>query len=252
MNEIILEAKDLCKSFSNASIQQHVLKNLNLKIHEDDFTIIMGSSGSGKSTLLYALSGIDRPSLGKVYIMGEDITNYSNDSLAIFRRRYCGFVFQQNYLNDTMSILDNILVCGLLVNRRRKNLVNEVEALIERVGLTKDILKKFPNQLSGGEQQRIAVVRAIINKPRILFADEPTGALNSKMAENVLDVLTELNKQGQSIIVVTHDIKTALRGNRILYLKDGIILDELKIGMYEENTPERHTKLHTFLTNMGW
>lgn len=248
----ILEAKDLCKTFSNASVQQHVLRNLNLTINEGDYTVIMGNSGSGKSTLLYSLSGIDRPTLGKISYCGENITGYSNDKLAVFRRKNCGFVFQQNYLNDTMSILDNIIICGLLVNKNKKELVSRTKELVEKMGLPEDILKKFPTQLSGGEQQRIAMIRAIINKPAVLFADEPTGALNSTSAEQVLNILTELNNEGQSIVMVTHDVKTARRGNRILYLKDGVIIDELNLGAYKKNDKERHEKLRTFLTEMGW
>ena len=248
----ILEAKDLCKTFSNESVQQHVLRNLNLTINEGDFTVIMGNSGSGKSTLLYSLSGIDRPTLGKIAYRGEEITGYSNDKLAVFRRKNCGFVFQQNYLNDTMSVLDNIVVCGLLVNRNKRRIVARATELVERMGLSSDILRKFPTQLSGGEQQRIAMIRAIINEPTVLYADEPTGALNSQSAEQVLDVLTELNQRGQSIIMVTHDRKTARRGNRILYLKDGVIIDELKLGAYKKNDRERHDKLSAFLTEMGW
>ena len=248
----ILEARDLCKTFSNATVQQHVLRNLNLTIEEGDYTVIMGNSGSGKSTLLYSLSGIDRPTLGEISYRGEAITKYSNDKLAIFRRKNCGFVFQQNYLNDTMSILDNIVICGLLVNKNKKELVKRTEELVEKMGLNKDILKKFPTQLSGGEQQRIAMIRAIINEPAILFADEPTGALNSTSTEQVLDVLTQLNNEGQSIVMVTHDMKTARRGNRVLYLKDGVIIDELKLGKYRNNDQERHDKLRNFLTEMGW
>ena len=248
----ILEAKDLCKTFSNESVQQHVLRNLNLTIHEGDYTVIMGNSGSGKSTLLYSLSGIDRPTLGRISYRGEDISGYSNDKLAVFRRKNCGFVFQQNFLNDTMSVLDNIVVCGLLVSKNKREIVARAKELVERVGLSQDILKKFPTQLSGGEQQRIAMIRAIINDPAILFADEPTGALNSQSAVQVLDVLTELNTQGQSIVMVTHDMKTARRGNRILYLKDGVIIDELDLGTYKKDDKERHEKLRAFLTEMGW
>lgn len=248
----ILEAKDLCKTFSNESVQQHVLRNLNLTIREGDYTVIMGNSGSGKSTLLYSLSGIDRPTLGRISYRGEDISGYSNDKLAVFRRKNCGFVFQQNFLNDTMSVLDNIVVCGLLVSKNKREIVARAKELVERVGLSQDILKKFPTQLSGGEQQRIAMIRAIINNPAILFADEPTGALNSQSAVQVLDVLTELNTQGQSIVMVTHDMKTARRGNRILYLKDGVIIDELNLGTYKKDDKERHEKLRAFLTEMGW
>ena len=170
----ILVAKDLCKTFSNESVQQHVLKNLNLSIKEGDFTVIMGNSGSGKSTLLYALSGMDRPTLGSISYHGEEISKYNNDKLAIFRRKHCGFVFQQNYLNDSMSVLDNIMICGLLASKDRKALANRAKDPLVQVGMKEQTFNKFPTQLSGGEQQRVAVVRGIINEPEILFADEPT------------------------------------------------------------------------------
>lgn len=248
----ILIAKDLCKTFSNESVQQHVLKNLNLSIQEGDFTVIMGNSGSGKSTLLYALSGMDRPTLGSISYHGEEISGYSNDKLAIFRRKHCGFVFQQNYLNDSMSVLDNVMICGLLVNKDRKQLADKAKRLLQQVGLSEQTFRKFPAQLSGGEQQRVAVVRGIINDPEILFADEPTGALNSQNTENVLNVLTELNQKGQSIVMVTHDMKSARRANRILYLKDGIITGELNLGAYQSGNRERHDRLRHFLEEMGW
>lgn len=260
--EAILTAKDLCKTFSNESVQQHVLKNLNIQIRKGDFTVIMGSSGSGKSTLLYALSGMDRPTLGKVSYHDEEISKYSNDELAVFRRKHCGFVFQQNYLNDTMSVLDNILVSALLLERNKKVLAKRAKNLLRQVGISENLFHKFPTQLSGGEQQRVAVVRGIINTPEILFADEPTGALNSENTEAVLDVLTRLNAEGQSIVMVTHDLKSAERGNRILYLKDGVITNELELGSYyradwnQEKSLEpilnRSETLHAFLKEMGW
>lgn len=248
----ILAATDLCKTFSNGSVQQHVLKNLNITIEEGDFTIIMGSSGSGKSTLLYALSGMDRPTLGSVRYGEEEIAKYSNDKLAIFRRKHCGFVFQQNYLNDTMSVMDNILVSGLLVNHDRKEITARAKELLQRVGLSEECYNKYPAQLSGGEAQRVAIVRGIINKPQLLFADEPTGALNSTNTTNVLDVMSELNRQGQSIVMVTHDIRTARRGNRILYLRDGVIEKECRLGEYVTGDAKRHQQLRDFLNEMGW
>ncbi len=248
----LLTAKDLCKSFSNESIQQHVLRNLNLSITEGDFTVIMGNSGSGKSTLLYALSGMDRPTLGSISYRGEEISGYTNDRLALFRRRHCGFVFQQNYLNDTMSVLDNVLVCGLLVHKNRKELVKRAKDLLLQVGLQETSFGKFPMQLSGGEQQRVAVVRSVINEPEILFADEPTGALNSQNTEHVLNILSGLNKKGQSIVMVTHDMKSARRANRVLYLKDGMITGELKLGDYVSGDTGRHERLKSFLQEMGW
>lgn len=250
--ETILTAKDLCKTFSNESVQQHVLKNLNLSIGKGDFTVIMGNSGSGKSTLLYALSGMDRPTLGSISYQGEEISGYSNDRLAIFRRKHCGFVFQQNYLNDTMSVLDNVMVSGLLMSKDRKALAEKAKKQLLQVGLSENTFHKFPTQLSGGEQQRVAMVRGIINSPEILFADEPTGALNSQNTELVLNVLTELNQQGQSIVMVTHDMRSARRGNRILYLKDGVITGELELGDYRSGEKERHDRLRAFLQEMGW
>ncbi len=250
--ESILVAKDLCKTFSNESVQQHVLKNLNITIHKGDFTVIMGNSGSGKSTLLYTLSGMDRPTLGNTCINGEDVSKYSNDKLAVFRRKNCGFVFQQNFLNDTMSVLDNIMVSGLLTCKNRKTIAERAKSLLLRAGLSEEVFHKYPTQLSGGEAQRVALIRGIINSPAILFADEPTGALNSSNTTNVLDILTDLNEQGQTIVMVTHDVRAARRGNRVLYLKDGVILDEINLGKYVSKDGERHEKLKHFLNEMGW
>ena len=252
MSNTILKAEMLSNTYSNGSIMQHVLKNLNIEIKAGDFTVIMGSSGSGKSTLLYALSGMDKPTLGTIDFKGEAISNYSNDKLAVFRRKHCGFVFQQIYLNDTMTVLDNIMISGLLVSRDKKAIANRAKELLQQVGLSDASYHKYPSQLSGGEAQRVAIVRALINAPEIVFADEPTGALNSTNAINVLDVMTEVNASGQSIIMVTHDIKTARRANRILYLKDGVIIDELNLGAYRKDDPDRHQILREFLESMGW
>lgn len=231
---------------------QHVIKNLDTEIYEGDFTVIMGSSGAGKSTLLYALSGMDKASLGKVYFSERNITGFNSDQLAVFRRKHCGFVFQQNYLNDTMSVLDNIIVSGLLKSRDRKAIAAHAKELLKQVGLDENCYNKFPNQLSGGEKQRVALVRSVINEPEILFADEPTGALNSQNTEAVLDVLTEMNRRGQSIVMVTHTVAAAERGNRILYLRDGVICDEITLSPYNGQDKERHQELRAFLADMGW
>ncbi|BBF42488.1 cell division transporter, ATP-binding protein FtsE [Lachnospiraceae bacterium KM106-2] len=248
----ILSAHNLCKSYSNGKMMQHVLKNLNIEIKEGDFTVIMGSSGSGKSTLLYALSGMDQASLGSIQFKGTEISKYSNDQLALFRRKNCGFVFQQVYLNDTMSIMDNILVCGLLLKKNRKEITAKAKELLQLVDLDEECYHKFPSQLSGGQAQRAAIVRAIINDPEIVFADEPTGALNSSNSKNVLDIMTKINENGQSIVMVTHDMKTARRANRILYLRDGMIEAELNLGKYQSGDDKRHAKLREFLESMGW
>lgn len=250
--EVILKAKDLCKTFSNESVQQHVLKNLNLEIRQGEFAVIMGNSGSGKSTLLYALSGIDRPTLGSIQYRDEEITGYSNDKLAVFRREHCGFVFQQNYLNDTMSVLDNIMVSGLLKSRDKKAIALKGMELLLQVGISEQCFHKFPSQLSGGEAQRAAIVRGLINDPEILFADEPTGALNSANTDSVLNVLSSLHQRGQTIVMVTHDMRSAERAGRVLYLKDGLIIGELELGEYSDGDSLRHEKLRLFLKEMGW
>ena len=252
MATTVLKATDLCKTFSNESVQQHVLKNLNLEIRKGDFTVIMGDSGAGKSTLLYSLSGMDHPSLGSICYGNEEISGYNNDKLAIFRRKHCGFIFQQNYLNDTMSVLDNIIVSGLLKTKNRKAIAERAKILLGQVGLDEKCYNKFPNQLSGGEKQRVALVRSVINDPEILFADEPTGALNSQNTAAVLDVLSEMNSKGQSIVMVTHTIAAAERGNRILYLRDGVICDEITLSPYNGEDKERHRELRAFLSDMGW
>lgn len=209
MKRVILKTEKLCKSFSTDGNQQHVLKNIDLEIREGDFTVIMGSSGSGKSTLLYALSGMDRPSLGKVVFQDKDISQCTNDQLAAFRRDNCGFVFQSIYLLDNMSVLDNVLTSALLKRKNRKQIVEETKAFLSRVGITEQNWNKFPTQLSVGECQ--------------------------------------------SLVVVTHDVKTALRANRILYMKDGNICGELQLPLYEQQDMEqRRDKVQGFLNEMGW
>ena len=252
MNNTILSTRDLCKTFRAGAREQQVLKNLNIDIYESDFTVIMGASGAGKSTLLYALSGMDRVSGGTVRFFGAAIESLSADKLAVFRRRNCGFVFQQMFLLENMSILDNILACGLLVSRDRRAVTAYARELLSRVGLEETIWRKCPTQLSGGENQRAAIVRALINRPRAVFADEPTGSLNSAAGQAVLDVLTEINRDGQSVVMVTHDMSSALRGSRVLYIHDGVIRGECVLGPYVARDDERHAKLQAFLGGMGW
>lgn len=250
--EIVIKTEKLSKSFSIGGKQQHIIKNLDLEIYKGDFTVIMGSSGAGKSTLLYTLSGMDKPSLGKITYCGEDITGMNDDKLAVFRRKHCGFVFQQIHLVDSMSIMDNAISTGMLTGQKQKALKEKAMTLFERIGISEELTKKFPAQLSGGEAQRAAMVRALINDPDIVFADEPTGALNSAGVKAVLDVLTDINESGQSVVMVTHDIKSARRGNRIIYLQDGGIMGECSPGKYVSGDKQRHEKIRRFLEDMGW
>lgn len=252
MRETLLKTEGLSKSFSNGGILQHVLKNIDLQLYKGDFTVIMGASGAGKSTLLYALSGMDTPTLGTITFGDDVISELSSDELAVFRRRHCGFVFQQIYLIDGMSVMDNVLAAGLLVNKDKKALAGRAGELFKAVGISEETQEKFPTQISGGEAQRVGIVRALINAPEILYADEPTGALNSKTGMDVLNTLTRFNEQGQSVVMVTHDMRSARRGNRILYLKDGVILGECLLGKYAHGDGERHEKLSAFLAEMGW
>ncbi|MCR5527998.1 MAG: ABC transporter ATP-binding protein [Saccharofermentans sp.] len=248
----IIETSKLCKTYSSNGVQQHVLRNIDLEIKEGDFTVLMGPSGAGKSTLLYSLSGMDKPSLGKITFCETDITDMNSDQLAVFRRKHCGFVFQQTYLVDSMSIMDNVLSAGFLISNDRKEVISKAREILKSVDLTGELWDKFPSQVSGGEAQRAGIARALINRPAMLFADEPTGALNSKTGKDVLDALTKFNVEGQSIVMVTHDIVSARRGNRILYLKDGEIAGELDLGRYISGDKERHNALRDFLGGMGW
>ena len=250
--KVVIKTDKLSKSFSVGGKQQHIIKNLDMEIYEGDFTVIMGSSGAGKSTLLYSLSGMDKPTLGSIEYSNKDITKMNDDQLAVFRRKHCGFIFQQVHLVDSMSIMDNAISTGMLTGQKQKDLKKKADKLFERVGISEDLRGKFPSQLSGGEAQRAAMVRAVINDPDVVFADEPTGALNSAGVKAVLDVLTEINRSGQSVVMVTHDIKSARRANRIIYLQDGGIVGECNRGEYISGDKERHEKIRKFLGEMGW
>lgn len=250
--ETIISAMKLNKSFCNGDTKQIILDGLNLDIYKGDFTVIMGSSGAGKSTLLYSLSGMDRPTGGVITFGGKDITRLNDDQLAVFRRKNCGFVFQQIYLLEKMSLMDNVLTAGALLNNNRKELVKRASELFDMVNIPDVTRKKFSSQISGGEAQRAGIVRAIINNPEVVFADEPTGALNSGNSDAVLNVFTKLHLNGQSIIMVTHDKKSALRGNRVIYLKDGQIYGQCDLGDYRQDDLKRTEKLESFLAEMGW
>jgi len=251
--ESIIKTNKLCKSFAVGSKQLNIINNLDLEIERGAFTVIMGSSGSGKTTLLYAVSGMDTPTSGEVWFGERNIANLTNDELAVFRRRSCGFVFQQIHLMDNMSVMDNVLACGLLLMSNKKTLEQRAIKLFTQVKLDADLWDKFPSQLSGGEAQRVGLVRALINEPAMIFADEPTGSLNSASSITVLDTMNELHTNGQSIVLVTHDLKTAVRGDRIIYLRDGTVFGELKLTPYaDDDKTQRIDKLQKFLDTMGW
>jgi len=251
MGNIIMSAKDLCKSYATGGLQNHVLKNINFELREGEFAVVMGSSGSGKSTLLYCLSGMDTATSGEISYGGKSFAKLNEDKLAVLRRKDFGFVFQQMHLVANLTIFENIAVPGYLVSKP-KAVHARADELMAQVGIT-ELAKRLPSQVSGGEQQRAAVARALINSPRSLFADEPTGSLNSKSGLETLDILTDFNRSGQTILMVTHDIKAALRATRLIYIKDGKLSDEMEMGAYSgENIQARESQIISWLSSMGW
>lgn len=253
MKKAILSAKGLCKSFAHNGGQLHILQHIDLDLYEDDFTVIMGASGSGKSTLLYALSGMDRATSGEVFYNDKNIVKMKENELAKLRHTDFGFIFQQMHLVSNLTLFENVAVPGYLNKSKSAAEVRKrTDKLLEQMSVS-HIKDHLPSQVSGGEQQRCAIARAVINSPHLLFADEPTGALNRKNTVDVLNLLTELNKDGQSVLMVTHDMKAALRANRILYLSDGKIIGELDLPQYNsEDEKSRETQVNAWLTSLEW
>lgn len=250
--ERIIKVRGLCKSFILGKTSNNVLKNINLDIYEKDFTVIMGSSGSGKSTLLYSIGTMDYPSAGSVELLGKEINNINEKEATSIRSKDISFIFQSINLLYDLTIKENITYCGYLSNRNKKEVNKRTDELLERLDI-KDIENKYPSEISGGQQQRVAIARALINSPKVIFGDEPTGALNSSTGAKVLDILTELNEEGQSIVMVTHDLKAASRASRLVYLKDGRIDGDLSLGRYNEKDSEsREKKIFEFIKSRGW
>lgn len=253
MKNTILSAKGLCKSYAHNGGQAHILQHIDISLYEGDFTVIMGASGSGKSTLLYALSGMDRATSGQVIYGGDDLVNMKEKKLSQLRHSDFGFIFQQMHLVSNLTLFENIAVSGYLNKAKSVSEVKQrTDELLEKMNIS-HIKSHLPSQVSGGEQQRCAIARAVINDPKLLFADEPTGALNRKNTTEVLNLLTDLNKMGQSILMVTHDMRAALRASRIMYLEDGKIIGELTLPQYNSDEEQsRETQVNAWLGSMEW
>lgn len=250
----IIEVRNLVKTFGNEAIKTTVLNGISFDMEEGEFIAIMGQSGSGKSTLLYNISGMDQMTSGQVRIDQVDLAGKTDDQLAELRLNRMGFIFQNNYLLKNLNLFDNICLPGF---KAKKDSVTEVEEranqLMERLNI--DEVKDSPiHQVSGGQLQRAAICRSLINQPSILFADEPTGSLNSRNAEEVMSIFNQLNLEGMSILTVTHDPKIASVTDRIIYLKDGLIETELLLGKLGvgDNRRQREEKTMNWLIDRGF
>lgn len=245
----ILQAKGLWKEFDGAQI----LKGINVTVKVGEFVAIMGQSGSGKSTLLYNISGMDRATSGEISFDGEDISNIDDEKMSNIRLKKMGFIFQQSHLLKTLSIRDNIVLPGFKAKSEgREKVIAYAEELMKRTGIDQ-IADHDIKKVSGGQLQRAAICRALINHPDIIFGDEPTGALNSGATKEIMDIINEINAEGTTVMLVTHDAKVAARADRVIFLSDGNITDEIILGKYEEKIfSEREHKMTEWLGKRGF
>ncbi|MDN4070553.1 ABC transporter ATP-binding protein [Paenibacillus vini] len=237
MKKIII-GDQIVKSFEEGEEKRQVLGGVSAYINEGEFVAVMGPSGSGKSTLLFALSGTDGIDGGKVMIDGKDISEIGETELSDLRRSKMGFVFQQPTMLKNLNILDNIILPSMRGNRKNAAKMTETaRALMKRVGIA-ELEKRDITQVSGGQLQRAGICRALMNNPKVIFGDEPTGALNSQTAQEIMDLFSEINAEGTSVMLVTHDAKVAARAERILFMNDGTIASELMLPKFDGSNPE--------------
>ncbi len=250
-----LTVKDLCKTYVVNKRQNNVLRNINLEIKEGEMVAIMGPSGSGKSTLLYTVSGMDSLTAGKVDFFGKDIGTLEGDKMSEVRLREMGFIFQQMYMLKNLSIFDNIVLPAYQSGdkKSRKEINERARELMHKLGIL-DVADNDINEVSGGQLQRACICRSLINNPKMLFADEPTGALNQQNSKEVMKELNRINADGTTIMLVTHDMKVAAKSDRVLYIEDGNIKDEYVLGKFgiDQSERDRERKLSGWLMEMGW
>ncbi|AME08831.1 MULTISPECIES: ABC transporter ATP-binding protein [Gemella] len=246
---MLLEVNNLRKVYATilSTNSTEALKNVNFAVDKGEYVAVMGESGSGKTTLLNIIATFDKATSGNIRLNGTDLSKLKDKELANFRRENLGFVFQDFNLLDNFSIKDNILLPLVLENKNYKDMEKRLNNIIKPLGIDK-LINKYPYEVSGGQKQRVAVARAIITNPALILADEPTGALDSKSTEQLLEVFDKLNEAGQTIIMVTHSVKTASRAKRVLFIKDGVVFHELRRGT--QNHSEMYQKINDTLTLM--
>jgi putative ABC transport system ATP-binding protein len=252
MTEYVLRAERLGKSYTGAGPGVRAVDDIDLAVRTGEFVGIMGSSGSGKTTLLYLLAGLERPSNGSVWVNERPIDQLAEKDLARLRRDSIGFVFQSMNLLPHLSLRENILVAGYLTNRRRGEVNLTTDRLLQEMGIV-DAAHRLPAEVSVGQQQRAAIGRALVNSPRLVFADEPTGSLNSATSAGVLDLLEAVNRSGTTVVMVTHDLKAACRGGRVLFLRDGRVEGQFAFDGDDRLSPDDSEKrLCAWLFEKGW
>ena len=253
-----MSVKKLCKTFIIDGRICNVIRNVDLSVNSGEMVAVMGPSGSGKTTLLYCISGLDTVTAGRVVFSGKDLADFEKREMSDFRLEQMGFIFQQMYTLKNMSLYDNIIMPGYeskegRTKQGREKINIRATGLMQKMGII-DEAENMVTEVSGGELQRACICRSLINDPKILFADEPTGSLNRQASMGVMTELNRINMEGTTVCLVTHDIKVALRCERILYIDDGAIKEEYKAGKYSEteNNMEREIKLNNWLMKMGW
>ncbi len=253
----VLQTKGLCKTYIVNKRQNNVLKNVDLSIYEGEMVAVMGPSGSGKSTLLYCVSGMDKATAGRIEFNGRDIAKCKNKEMARIRLDEMGFIFQQMYMMKNLSVLDNIILPAVKSKKNkdsRKVSEEKGRALMRKLGVD-EVASNDINEVSGGQLQRACICRSMINNPKMIFADEPTGALNRSSSDEVMNELIALNREGTTIMCVTHDPKVAARCSRVLYLVDGTIVGTKELGRFDGDANElreRKRILNTWLMEQGW
>ncbi|HVT63377.1 MAG TPA: ABC transporter ATP-binding protein [Legionellaceae bacterium] len=252
--DALLTSNNLYKTYSNDENKvYHILKNINITIRKGEFVSLMGPSGSGKSTLLYHLSGMDQGTSGRVIFDGQELSSLSEMQLAHLRLNKMGFIFQHIHLLKNLSLFDNIIFSAYLAKKNtRKHINSKADTLMKKMGIS-HLANHSITQASGGQLQRAAISRALINDPLMIFGDEPTGALDSKSAQDIIDILIDLNREGTTFLLATHDLKVAAKAERVIYILDGEVVDEKRLGKFEHTSDasEREQQISAWLMTVG-